>query len=411
MLVMALVIANLVANVRAQTRVAGARERRTSLLYAMSRELAATRSFDNLARVADQARRRDLCEPRHRAAAGRRRAPAVVAGSGAGGLARRRRSVGRPVGLRPRPAGRTWHRHAAGAPSRNICRSPARTRRSACSPCNRRSGAGLLLPEQRHLLETFAGQIALAIERAQRAEEAEAARVAVETESLRNTLLASISHDLRTPLAVDHGGEPRAQRSAIESRTTRSARDSPRSIDAKAREMSELISNVLDLMSFEVGEVHLRRDWHTVDDLVGAALARLEGRFGERRVDVALPAELPSGQRRCTADHARPGQSARERHQTHAAGNAHHGLGRTRGRCGARRSSTTPDPACRRAARNGCSRSSSAGATSPTSGGAGLGLAICRAIVNAHGGHISAMQRPGGGARFMFTLPVTTPAA
>src|SRR5208283_6027223 len=52
MLVLALVIANLVANVRAQTRVAGARERRTSLLYAMSRELAATRSFNNLARVA-----------------------------------------------------------------------------------------------------------------------------------------------------------------------------------------------------------------------------------------------------------------------------------------------------------------------------------------------------------------------
>jgi two-component system, OmpR family, sensor histidine kinase KdpD len=52
MLVMALVIASLVANVRAQTRVAGARERRTSLLYAMSRELAATRSFNNLARVA-----------------------------------------------------------------------------------------------------------------------------------------------------------------------------------------------------------------------------------------------------------------------------------------------------------------------------------------------------------------------
>ena len=63
----------------------------------------------------------------------------------------------------------------------------------------------MLLPEQRHLLETFAGQIALAIERAQLAEDAEAARVSAETEGLRNTLLASISHDLRTPLAVIAG--------------------------------------------------------------------------------------------------------------------------------------------------------------------------------------------------------------
>ena len=63
----------------------------------------------------------------------------------------------------------------------------------------------MLLPEQRHLLETFAGQIGLALERARLAEVAEAASLAAERESLRNTLLASISHDLRTPLAVMAG--------------------------------------------------------------------------------------------------------------------------------------------------------------------------------------------------------------
>src|ERR1035438_10431366 len=57
--------------------------------------------------------------------------------------------------------------------------------------------------------------------------------------------------------------------------------------------MSDLISNVLDLMRFEAGEVRLQRDWQTVDDLVGSALARLEGRFGDRPIDVDLPAELP----------------------------------------------------------------------------------------------------------------------
>ena len=72
----------------------------------------------------------------------------------------------------------------------------------AVLPSNKRR---VLLPEQRNLLETFAGQIALAIERAHLAEAAESARVSAETESLRNTLLASISHDLRTPLAVITG--------------------------------------------------------------------------------------------------------------------------------------------------------------------------------------------------------------
>ncbi len=63
----------------------------------------------------------------------------------------------------------------------------------------------VLLPEQSHLLETFAGQIALALERARLAELAEQSSLAAERETLRNTLLASISHDLRTPLAVMAG--------------------------------------------------------------------------------------------------------------------------------------------------------------------------------------------------------------
>ena len=113
MLVIALVIANLVANVRAQTRVAGARERRTSLLYAMSRELAATRAFDNLARVA----------VKHVAETFSGRAAVLLpdshgrlAGSEDGGRSHARgpRSIRRPMGIRPRPAGGARHRYPAG---------------------------------------------------------------------------------------------------------------------------------------------------------------------------------------------------------------------------------------------------------------------------------------------------------
>ena len=238
----------------------------------------------------------------------------------------------------------------------------------------------LMLPEQRHLLETFAGQIALAVERSQMAEDAEHARVAAETESLRNTLLASISHDLRTPLAVITGAssalndpdlklEPAARAQLVHS------------IDAKAHEMSELISNVLDLMRFETGEVRLRRDWQTIDDLVGTALSRLEGRLGGHTVDVALPAELPP----VHVDAPLIMQvlvNLLENAVKH-----------------------TPAGTQIRITKFQRGREES------NAGGAGLGLAICRAIVNAHGGKISAMGRFGGGARFVFTLPATEPAA
>ncbi len=280
MLTVTLVIANLMASVRQQTRVAGARQRRTALLYAMSRELAATRGVTSMAQVA----------VRHVAevfdckavvllpdANGRLHYPRRIAA---------RRIVRRGGSCRSPNGSSITASVQASAPIRCRLRrrlyvplSDERQRLGvlAVLPENRRR---ILLPEQRHLLETFAGQLGLAMERAQLAEQAETARVAAETESLRNTLLASISHDLRTPLAViagasstlaEHGDDLDAA-----SRTSLA-----RSIETKARDMSELVSNVLDLMRFESGQIALRRDWDTLDDLIGSALARVEERLRE----------------------------------------------------------------------------------------------------------------------------------
>jgi two-component system sensor histidine kinase KdpD len=408
MLVMALVIANLVANVRAQTRVAGARERRTSLLYAMSRELAATRSFYNLARVAIK----------HVAETFAGSATVLLPGADghlqqlqgvdvAGLLEQPDLSVAQWVYDHGRPAGLgTDTLPAAVAQYLPLIGTHQTLGVLAVQPTQRRR---LLLPEQRHLLETFAGQIALAIERAQRADEAEAARVAVETESLRNTLLASISHDLRAPLAsITEASRELNDPERPPDAATRAGL--ARSIDEKAREMSELISNVLDLMSFEVGEVHLRRDWQRLEDLVAAALARLEGGFGDRQVDVILPAELPPVNVdaglitrvlvnlldnaikhtptgiRITVSAGIEGEAVRVMVDDT-------GPGLPPGQ---------PERLFAKFHR---------GRDEVNVGGAGLGLAICRAIINAHGGHISAMQRPGGGARFVFTLPTAAPEA
>jgi two-component system sensor histidine kinase KdpD len=402
MLAVALIIASLVASVRAQTRVAGARERRTSLLYGMSRELVSTRGFDPLTRVAIKhvaetfASRAVVLLPDERGQLAHPQAPAASGSLHAADL-----SIAQWVFDHDTPAGLATDA-LPGAPAQYL---PLRGSGKvlgvlAVEPSHRRR---LLLPEQRHLLETFAGQIALALERAALAEEAERARVAAETESLRNTLLASISHDLRTPLAVIAGAS-----SALNDTSTAFDEQSRRllasSIENKAREMTQIISNVLDLMRLEAGNVMLHRDWQSVDDLVGSALDRLTLQLADHPVELDLPPELPpvyvdgalmlqvfTNLLENAAKHTPP--------QTRIIVRA--SAAETYVRVVVDDTGPGPpgDP-------ERLFEKFQRGRDEGNTGGAGLGLAICRTIVNLHGGRIEAARRPGGGARFTFTLPV-----
>jgi two-component system sensor histidine kinase KdpD len=408
MLGMTLLIASLVASVRAQTRVAGARERRTSLLYAMSRELAANRSLEKLGQLAIKhvaetfASEAAVLLPDRDGRLQQTPAPAMP-----GMLADADLSVAQWVCDHGKPAGLgTDTLPGAGAQYLPLTGTGRTLGVLAVRPRQRRR---LLLPEQRHLLETFAGQIALAIERAQLAEQAELARVAAETESVRNTLLASISHDLRTPLAVITGASSALNDAQLQL-TPEARAQLARSIDAKAREMSELISNVLDLMRFEAGEVRLRRDWQSIDDLVGTALARLDGRLAGRPVMVNLAAELPEvyvdaplvtqvlvNLLENAVKHTPPG--TRITVAAEPAGELLRVVVEDDG------PGLPPGDAEQLFAKFQRGREES------NAGGAGLGLAICRAIVNAHGGRISAAARAGGGAQFALTLPIAKPSA
>jgi len=405
MLVLALVIANLVANVRSQTRVAGARERRTSLLYAMSRELAATRSFDNLSRVAVKhvaetfsGRAAVLLPDSRGRLQGPRTADAATLDGPDLSVAQWVFDHGRPAGLGTDtlPAARAQY-----LPLNGTGRTLGVL---AVQPTQRRR---LLLPEQRHLLETFAGQIALAIERALRTDEAEAARVAVETESLRNSLLASISHDLRTPLAAimaaSHAlNDPKMQPDA----DTRARL--ARIIENTSQEISELISNVLDLMSFQFGEVHLNRDAHSVDALVEGALARLEGRLARHPVELSLPADLPL----VDVDAAlvtRALVNLLENAAKHTPAGTRITVSAGLESDSVRLVIDDNGPGLPPGPPEQLFAKFERGKSEADVGGAGLGLAICKAIIEAHGGRITAAQRPGGGARFTFTLPTKAP--
>jgi len=412
MLIIALVIANLMASVRQQTRVAGARERRTALLYAMSRELAATRGLSSMARVA----------VRHVAEVFQSRA--VVLLPAPDGKLRRPRDPpleqsfrgadlavaqwvmdhGRPAGLGtdtlPATPGLYVPLGDQGQPGETTNFGVL-----AVMPSNPRR---VLLPEQRHLLDTFAGQIGLALERARLAEIAEAATVATEKESLRNTLLASISHDLRTPLAVIAGaGSALAERGNMLDAATRTSLAV--SIAAKATEMSGLVSNVLDLVRFESGQVALRLDWESIDDLLGASLHSLEDRLTNHPIELRIPPDLPhvyvdsklivqvfSNLLDNIAKYVPPGA------QVTISAIADAAVVRV----------TVDDegPGLPPGDPMRLFDKFQRGTEEGTAVGVGLGLAICKAIVQAHGGDIEAQRRPAGGARFQLTLPTSEPS-
>jgi two-component system sensor histidine kinase KdpD len=408
MLLIALVIANLMASIRQQTRVAGARERRTALLYAMSRELAATRGLSALARVGVS----------HVAEVFQCKA-VILLPDATGKLHYPRDSVVDVSFRRADLAVAQWvvdHGHRAGLGSDTLAAAQGlylplgdeqrRLGVLAVLPENQRR---VLLPEQRHLLETFAGQIGIALERVQLAEAAEAASLDAGRESLRNTLLASISHDLRTPLSVIAGaGSTLADRGAKLDEQTRVSL--ARSIETKAREMSDLVSNVLDLMRFQSGQVALRTDWEALDDLVGTALHSTEQQLAKHTVDVRLPADLPPvlvdaklivqvltnlfdniGKYTPKGTHvtisaAPDGKWVRVRVDDDGPG------------------LPSGDPA---RLFDKFQRGAEEGAIV----GVGLGLAICQSIIKAHGGEIEAHRRNPTGASFEFTLPATAPAA
>ncbi len=396
MLTVALIIATLVASVRAQTLLAGTRERRTALLYAMSRELVSTRAREDLARVA----------VKHVAETFASRAVVLLAD--ADGRLRHPRSPPTPASLLKADLALARRVFAEGSPADEAQYLPLKASQNvlgvlAVEPLQ---ASRRLSPEQRDLIEAFARQIALALERARLQEEAEEARVAAETESIRNTLLASISHDLRTPLAVITSASSALCDPSMHF-DAEACRSLAAQIEAKSKEMTGIIANVLDLVRLESGQFSMRLENVAIEDLVSSALQRLATRLLAHRVEVRIPTDLPPARvdgalvlqvianllenvvkytpagTAVTIEAARDSALLRIRVDDTGPG-------------------LPPGDVERLFAKFHRGHDESA------VGGAGLGLSICRAIVAAHGGEIHASQRPGGGARFAFTLPVSS---
>jgi two-component system sensor histidine kinase KdpD len=403
MLSVALVIANLMANVRSQAKVASHRERRATVLYAMSKELAASRSEAEIVQIAvhqigiEFGGRSVLLFPDENGRIGYPISPLAEEPFPGADL-----SVAQWVfdhndmagqGTNTLPGANGVYIPLTGAEKTIgvLVMAPANLRR-------------VFLPEQQKLLQTFVNLIVQAIERVRLAEQARVNQVQMESERLRNSLLSSISHDLRTPLATIVGSASTLVEGdyALE---PEDRRELSRAIYDEARRMASLVNNILDMAWFDAGVVKLHLQWHVLEEIVGTVLTRLQKQLEQRAVTVRLPpgtpfvyvdsvmleqvlANLLENAIRYTPENSPIEIAAEATPFTMTITVADRGPGIPKGQ------EELIFEKFYRLRHEG-----------PQSG-VGLGLAICRAIVEAHGGYIRARNRAGGGAVFTIVLPL-----
>jgi two-component system, OmpR family, sensor histidine kinase KdpD len=398
MLVVSLLVSNLAARVRAQAESARARERRTQVLYAVSRDLAGAKTLEEVARAAERHVSElvqgpvEVLLPR---ADGQLASPEEAPSADA-----REAAVAR------------WafdHRRVAGLgtdtlPGATSIYIPLEGSRSALGVLGVRPHDSLLplAPKQMELLETLARQTASGLERLQLASEAEQARLAAEAERLRSTLLGSVSHDLRTPLAAIEGAS-----STLLDRHARLGDDVREDLLVTIREESQRLSrrvrNLLDMTRLDAGAVTFNKEWQPLEEVIGAALTQLEERLRGRDLRTHLSDRLLQA----PLDAVLIEQvlvNLLENAIKYSSGEIEVRAWRGEAEVVVEVADRGPGVPAGEDERIFERFYRATGEKAPR--GVGLGLAICRAIVLGHGGRIWAENRPGGGAAFRFALPL-----
>jgi two-component system sensor histidine kinase KdpD len=417
MLAVGLITGHLTAGLRFQARVASHREKRSRALYEFARELSGALQTEQIFDTTQNFIQRAF---RARAALlvpdddGHLQAPppgtTASAGAGAGG-----RLPALDIGIAQWAFDRA---ESAGLGTGTLPASPVfylplvapmRTRGVlAIEPEQRR---WILIPEQRQQLDTFAALAAIALERVHYIEVAQNALVNMESERLRNSLLAALSHDLRTPLTSLvglseslAGSKPALAPSQLDTATA---------LHDEALRMSALVSNLLDMARIQSGEVKFNLQWQPLEEVVGSALRASGSALKHHVVRTRLPHDLPllrydavliervlSNLLENAAKYTPPGSQIEISAALHGASInilvQDDGPGLPHGR------------------EEAIFEKFTRGERESAKPGVGLGLAICRAIVEAHGGRIAAAPAARsslGGATFIITLPLGTPPA
>jgi len=250
------------------------------------------------------------------------------------------------------------------------------------------------------LLQSFAVQAALALERLRYLDEAQRSKVQRETERMRNTLLGAISHDLRTPLAAIQGA---ASSLLLQDLPAPERQDLLAMIADESERLTQILSNLLDLTRLESETLRIHKEWLSLEEVLASALRRAERRHGGLEIQAHLPEELPL---------APLDGALMEQLLSNLLSNA---LRHAPGSPVELRAWAEPQrlelalsdqgPGIPEAFRNQVFEKFFR-LPGATDGGTGLGLAICDAIARAHGGRLWVEAREGGGACFRLSLPL-----
>lgn len=284
--------------------------------------------------------------------------------------------------------------------------APMRTRGVlALQPEGRR---WILIPEQRQQLDTFAALAAIALERVHYIEVAQNALVGMESERLRNSLLAALSHDMRTPLTSLVGLSESLTR--FKPPLTPEQQSIAKALHEETLRMSNLVTNLLDMARIQSGEVKLNLQWQPLEEVVGSSLRASQLFLGKHHAKTKLAHDLPlilidsvliervlcnllENATKYTPADSRIVIAAQVNGNNLEVSVYDNGPGLPVGK------------------EESIFEKFTRGEKESATAGVGLGLAICRAIVQAHGGKIYAGKSPEGGASIVFTIPLGTPPA
>lgn len=399
MLTVALVIGQLTARLGLEARTAARREQQTRALYEMARDLSGAFAAEQVVAIAGSFVEENLSARMAAYLPDDAGVLNILAGPAGGSpaidasLARVAFEQGDPIG----PS------RAASGPLVLYLPLRAAMRVRGVLAVALADPADELSAEQAGILDTVASLVAIASERLHFVAVAQDALLRVESERLRNTLLSAVSHDLRTPLTALVGLSDALILTG--DALPASKRETAEAIRDEALRMNSVVSNLLDMARLQAGVVRLRKEWQPVEEVVGSSLKHMESRLQKHRVRTALQSDLPLLEFDAVLVE-RVLCNLVDNAVKYAPPDSEVAIEARRCEAGVEISVSDDGPGLAPGSESSIFEKFVRGQPESATSGVGLGLAICRAIVEAHGGSIRAENRPGGGARIAFTLPV-----